>query len=206
MNPEVRYMVKEAYYIGQARYLYDNGLPVEHVKLAFTQQGWSDAEADALVKEAVYGAIAAGAAKLLPKVIPWAKGIAGKVPGLLSKGKDAVVGSGLGQRVAKSGLGQRVATGASGAKQQIATRVGDMGHRAGQGLQQAGAAFKKAPGQTLWQGTKNFGKGMMFMPGAKGVGGTLGKATAVGQIGSAVFGGGKKPQPQQQQMPRQYGQ
>ena len=83
----------------------------------------------------------------------------------------------------------------------ISTGVLGYPHRAQTGMQDAMAAYNEAPGQALWGGAKNFGRGLIFSPNAKGVGGVLGKGTSLAGIGSGFIGGGE--QEQQQPMPQQ---
>lgn len=205
MKRETQELVKVAYCTGKARGLIDQGYPVESVKLAFMDEGWGPEEADFLVKEAIWGAIGRGlmaGAKHIPKLLSKVPGGASKLKGMsgpLTKNMSQFSGKFQSQLGATAGLIKKpVASGG------LAQRAGGMLHRAGGAASKAMEGMATAPGKTLWGGTKEFGKGLMFMP-SKGIGGTLGKGTAAYQIGSSLFGGGGQQQPQPQQRPP-YGQ
>lgn len=64
-------------------------------------------------------------------------------------------------------------------------------HRGGEAFSTASKGMKDAPGETLWSGVQNYGKGLIG--GGSGVGGGLGRATLVGGAGYGLLGGGNEP-------------
>jgi hypothetical protein len=194
-------MQKLAYYSGQARALQKVGLTENQIKLAFVEQGFTVDEAEGIYKEAIWGAIGRGlmaGAKFLGKNF----GSAAKATAAGAKAPASVMQTGgMLKNVAKGGQGMltNIRSGAGTMKAPMVERMAG-------GLHSAGQAIQKAPGATLWGGAKNFGKGMMFSPHARGIGGVLGKGFGGYQVGSMLLGSGSSPQPRRMQGPSGYGQ
>ncbi len=227
------------YYSGLATALHQLGHTPEQVKTACVQRGASDPYADALIKEAFFGAIGRGLVaggkyigKALGKSAPSSiralpKGVTSSAVGVTQKGAPSIM-QGPGAMKAMSqgpqakwmqnalksesglvrggaGLLQRAGGAVGGAMKGIGNPGGLI--QRGQGaVSGAMQGMRTAPGATLWGGAKNFGKGLMFAPGAKGIGGAIGKGSSVYSIGSmlAPRGTPKAPQMQQQQQQRYY--
>ena len=153
--------LKFAHEVGVTSALKDFSYSPEAIKLAYISKGMTETYADLLVKEAFWGTILRGAGSLsrsIPKVLNRA-GSKALTYGTQNKGTLGSISNWLGKKTI--GTGKTVGTALRG--------------------------FSQAPGQTLWGGTKNFGKGLMF-GGGTGVGGALGKGVfGVGTV--ATVGG-----------------
>lgn len=158
-------MTKLAYCEGKARTMGALGLPSETIKEAFVSDGIRPELAEEMTKEAFWGLIARG-------IIGAGRAIGPRAASLVARG--AARGGTLGKGM--QGIGQ-------------------LGRKAGTGLRRAGGALARSPGQALWGGAKEFGKGAIFM-GGKGVGGTLGKGAFGTMMGSTLLGPGQASMPQ----------
>ncbi len=197
---------KLAYYQGQARVLSAVGLSDTQIKMAAVAQGLSVQEAEGLMKEAGIGTMISKGLQWAGKGLSKAFGGGARAKALegmkfkpLTEAGGAVVKGNQGARGMLSG-GNSL-KGFSGYQQGTKAIAPNMGERAGRAFSSAAKGMETAPGKTLWGGTKNFGKGMMFSPGAKGIGGALGKGFSGYQMGSMLLGSGNSPQPQPMQNP-----
>jgi len=169
------------------------GFSEGELKLAFTEQGLSSQDADELTKEAFWGAVGRGlatAGKSVSKLFGGGKGLQG-----FGKLRSAAGTAPKSSYLQDFGSFQTMMKGMKP----------NLGQRIGTSMMSAGKGLETAPGATLWGGVKNFGKGMMFSPHAKGMGAGLGKGFAGYQIGSMLLGPGSSPPPQPIQRPSMYG-
>lgn len=190
----------------------------EQVKVACVQRGISSLEADTIIKEAFIGVIGRGllaGGKALGKffgkggvknIRALGKGVSGSAVGVTPHGAPSI----LKGPAAMRSLAEGAKKGPSSAGMQkllksdnsLARGAGNMVQRAGNAVGGALRGMGSAPGKTLWGGTKNFGRGMMFSPNAKGVGGTMGHAVSGYGMLSGLASTGT-PQAPQVQMPQQ---
>jgi len=153
-------------YVGKAQAFRSLGFTEDQVKVAFVQEGLDETYADTLVKIAYLGAIGAGL-----------RGLGAAARAVKGMGAMQTLGRGAGAAARWGAQGIR----RGGMLGQMQGKAGLLAGRALKGTQAGIQNMRNAPGKTLWQGTKNFGQGAMFMQG-KGVGGALGKATFAGTM------------------------
>lgn len=209
-------MLTPNYYSGLTATLHQLGYTPEQVKTACVRHGASNPYADALVKEAFLGAIGGalrGGAKLLGKAIGKAaprairtlpKGVKSTAVGMTQKGAPSIMRGPATMKSMVQGPQAKWMQNALKSESGLMRGGAGMLQRAGGAVQGAMHGMGTAPGRTLWGGAKNFGKGMMFSPGAKGIGGTLGKGYSVHSIGSMLMPGGTPKAPQMQQQQQRY--
>ena len=151
-------------YRGKAEAFRSLGFSEDQMKVAFVHDGLSTDQADALIKEALWGAIGAGLKGL---------GAAAKA----AKGVGAYRALGAGAKSAGRWAGQGISRGGALGKAQ--GTIGIQAGRAAKGLQSGLQGMKTAPMQTMWGGAKNFAAGATGL-GGKGVGGNIGRAALIG--------------------------
>ena len=187
-------MIKVGYDIGRGRALLDLGVEPEMLKQAYVEEGWHPDDADYLVKEAVFGAIAKGVGAAGKAI---ASGMAKAAPAMKNVGQN--VAKAGGNMVSKGQAAGGVMGGAQALAGKAVRGVGGAAGRLGKQVGQASQAMAHNPGQAFGQGLKQFGKGALTGRGT-GLGGTLGKATLAGGTAKMFGDAMKGPQMQQQQM------